>query len=277
MQQQRRILICPLDWSLGHATRCIPIIRSLLAKDMEVIIAADGRPLELLRKEFPDLRFIPMKGYGIDYPVRGSMAVKMLFSVPKILRGIKKEQEETERIVKENRIDVVISDNRYGCFSKNAKNIFITHQLMIKTPFGEKLLHRKVLEYIRNYDECWLPDHEGADNLSADLSHKYPVPANAFFIGPLSRFGQEAGQADQQYDLMAIISGPEPQRSVFERLAAEQAYRNGLKALLVFGIPEGKSKTEQKKNVTMVSHLGSAEMEAATRNSAIILCRAGYS
>ena len=40
----RRVLIAPLNWGIGHATRCIPIIKRLLEAGKEVIVAADGYP-----------------------------------------------------------------------------------------------------------------------------------------------------------------------------------------------------------------------------------------
>ena len=277
MNKPKRILICPLDWGLGHATRCIPIIRLLLEQNAEVIIAADKRPLELLKQEFPSLTFVTLKGYEINYPKSGSMAISMLLSIPKILKGIKRERIELDRIIDEQGIDIVISDNRYGCWSKKVKSIFITHQLMIKSPFGEKLLHKRVLTYLKNYDECWVPDSsEQKNNLSGDLSHKYPLPANAHFIGLLSRFA-EIKQSEFEYDVMAIISGPEPQRTIFERIVSEQLFNSGLKSLMVLGLPESKKKLEQKQNVTMATHLYAKEMQDAILKSKTIIARSGYS
>lgn len=277
MNKPKRILICPLDWGLGHATRCIPLIRLLLEQNAEVIIAADKRPLELLKQEFPDLKFITLKGYEINYPKSGSMALSMILSIPKILIGIKREHIELDKIIDEQAIDIVISDNRYGCWSKKVKSIFITHQLMIKSPFGENFLHKKILNYVKIYDECWVPDSsEQKNNLSGDLAHEYPLPENAHFIGPLSRF-TAIEKSEFKYDVMAIISGPEPQRTIFERIISEQLFKSGLKSMIVFGLPESKKKLEQKQNVTMIAHLHSAEMQNAILKSKIIIARSGYS
>ena len=74
----KRILVCPLNWGLGHATRCIPIIKALIGNNAEVLIGAEARPLELLKKEFPELTFITFTGYNISYPANVSMVVKIL-------------------------------------------------------------------------------------------------------------------------------------------------------------------------------------------------------
>lgn len=276
MLKGKRILVCPLDWGLGHATRCIPVIHALLEQKADVIIAADKRPLELLKKEFPSLTFIKLPGYEIRYPRHGKMVFAMLLSIPKILRGIKREHDLLEKIIDEHKIDAVISDNRYGCWSKKIKSIFITHQLMVKSPVGEKLLHKIISGYIKKYDECWIPDNEGKSNLSGDLSHKFPLTSSIYFIGPLSRFKKE-DENIIEYEIMGIVSGPEPQRTIFERILSEQLFQSGHHSLIVFGLPEGKQKKEQKKNVTMVSHLDTLEMQKMMSRSKMIVARSGYS
>ncbi len=276
MSTPKRILICPLDWGLGHATRCIPIIRLLKEKNTKVIIAADGRPFELLKQEFPELEFVRLSGYDIQYPNTGSMLWKMLFSIPKILKGIKNEHQQLDKIIDEYKIDCVISDNRYGCWNKKVKSIFITHQLMIKSVFAEKLLHKIVLFYIKKYNECWVPDFGRVNNLSGDLAHKYPLPLNTFFVGALSRF-KKVEMKSFEYDVMAIVSGPEPQRTLFEIKLLDQLSTTNLKALLVEGKTEIEQTIETHGNVKIVSHLKSVEMQEAILKSKIIIARSGYS
>jgi len=275
--KQKRVLVCPLNWGLGHATRCIPIINLLIQNNAKVIIAAEGRSLELLKKEFPELEYIVFKGYDITYSKSLFLALKMIFSIPKILNGIKREHRELDKLITDYNIDIVLSDNRYGCWNKKITSVFITHQLMIKSPIGEKVLHKIVLSYIKRYTFCWIPDWQGKDNLSGDLAHLYPIPSNASFIGALTRFNQFTTTEEKKYDVMAIISGPEPQRSIFERIVSEQIYKSNLNALLVFGLPEGNIKHETKAKVKMVSHLNSKEMEEAIRSSDLIISRSGYS
>lgn len=276
MKQPQRILICPLDWGLGHATRCIPVINSFLSKKTEVIIAADGRPYDLLKKEFPQLTFVRLKGYDVNYS-SGNMALQMIFSIPKILKGIKDEYNAIQKIIAEHKIDIVISDNRYGCWGKTTRNVLMTHQLMIKSPFGENTLHRIVLSHIKNFHECWIPDYAGPENLTGDLSHKYQLPERTFFIGALTRFNKKSIISGQQFKVMAIVSGPEPQRSIFEKIILDHLVKSGLKSLLVKGIPEGHEKEIQTENVKIVTHLSADEMWQAITNSEIIVSRSGYS
>lgn len=281
MPQKKRILVCPLDWGLGHATRCIPIIQLLLKNEAEVIIGGSGRSLSLLKQEFPQLEFIGLPGYDIKYDA-GSLALKAIFSISRILKAIRIEHLFLEKVVREKQIDLVISDNCFGLWSKQVKSVFITHQLMIKAPFAERLLHIINLSFIKRYSECWIPDFPGTMNLSGDLSHKYTLPEKTFFIGPLSRLQElpvlsGISKLKSKYDVLILISGPETQRSIFEDLILKQARSIPLDFLIVRGMPEIPKTLEIHLNIDIVSHLNAIEMKTAMLSADIIVCRSGYS
>jgi uncharacterized protein (TIGR00661 family) len=276
-------LVCPLDWGLGHAARCVPIIRQLLTRGHKVIIAADHRPLSLLQTEFPSLEFIRLPGFTATYPDSGWMALKMLAQTPRLIVSGIRENRQLNRIIRERKIDAVISDNRFGLFTRRARCIYITHQLWIKCPPGlawlEPLLHRLHRWLIAFYDECWIPDFPGEPNLSGDLSHRGKPPANAHFIGPLSRFQKTNAPTPDTvgYDLLAILSGPEPQRTLFERQVLAQAGRLAGRVLIVQGKPDEKAARRQEANVEIVPHLPTAEMQREMQSARVILARPGYS
>ena len=280
MPRAKRILICPLNWGIGHATRCIPIINGLKTLGAEVIIGAEGRSLELLKREFQDTEFIEFPGVSVKYPARGSMAFKMFFSIPKILYEIYLEHRDLQQVIKNHNIDAVISDNRYGLWSKEVPSVFIIHQVMVKSPFLENMLYRITRWFMQRYHHCWIPDHEGAKNLSGDLSHQYPLPPNAKFIGPLSRFDSEKANiftGNFMYDIVAIISGPEPQRTIFEKLIISKAKGSQYKVLMVLGRPELHEQKQLTPNISIVSHLPQQEMLEALLNAQVIISRSGYS
>jgi UDP-N-acetylglucosamine transferase subunit ALG13 len=290
----KRILIAPLDWGLGHATRCIPIIRYLLEKGVEVVIGADGRPLALLKKEFPSCEFVQISGYDISYPTNGSMVFKVAVQIPKILAGIKREHELLKKIIEEKRIDAVISDNRFGLWTNEIPCVFITHQVMIKAPFGEKWMHQLNKKYISKYTECWIPDTKDG-GLSGDLAHKFPLPKNAKFIGVISRFGNrpfDLAQGDKGCrEVLVILSGPEPQRTVLEKKILRQIenipspdhsvrtppLKGELTVLIVQGITEKNERRNISGTVEIVSHLTSEELQKEIISSEIVLSRPGYS
>ncbi len=279
MKTKKRILICPLDWGLGHATRCIPVIHELQKHGAEVVIAADKRPLELLKQEFPQLHFIVFPGYDIAYPENGSMVLKMAFSIPKMLRKISEEKKFVKEIVRKEKIDGVISDNRYGLGITDVPTVLMLHQLMIKSPFGESVLHQITLNYVKQFSFCWVPDFPGENNLSGDLSHQYPLPNNARFVGALSRFSAlpKDETAEKKYNLLVIISGPEPQRTVFEKMIVQQVSKFPERTLVVLGKPENKEKKERIGNADIISHLNAEQLFNAISASEIVLTRPGYS
>jgi hypothetical protein len=286
-EKKFHILVAPLDWGIGHATRIVPIISILHAKGAKVTIAAAGRPLALLQGLFPGAGFVEAPGFRVTYPAAGSMALKMALSSPGILAGINREHHWLERFVSENGIDAVISDNRFGFWSSRVPSIYITHQVMVRMPGGlgflEPLIFRAHALFIRKYSECWIPDFEGAENLSGDLSHRYPKPANGFFIGPLSRFNHgPIPEGDQKAihgpDLLVLLSGPEPQRSIFERIIlSETGKLRNLKSVVLSGRPGEGPAVEQKDGLTVYSHLPDQEIATLIRSAGHIICRPGYS
>ncbi|MEO5572411.1 MAG: glycosyltransferase [Bacteroidia bacterium] len=278
----KRVLIAPLNWGLGHATRCIPLIMEFYKQGAEIFIATDGRSLELLKNEFPKLVFFNLKGYDIKYPENGSMVLQMVLSASKISSAIKREHAELEKIVEDNGIDIVLSDNRYGCWSKKAYSVFMTHQLNIQAPAGLKWAESFILlknkNFISKFNECWVPDFEGDENLSGNLSHP-PKTENVKYIGPLTRFTFSENETSpaEKYDLLIVCSGPEPQRTLFEELMTKEVLKSKLKALLVKGVTEIKKKIEQKNNLKIISHSDAREMQKLFEASSLILSRPGYS
>lgn len=282
----KTVLVCPLDWGLGHASRCVPVIQEFLNAGAKVIIGADKRPLAFLRTEFPELEYIEFPGFDIFYPENGSMILKMMGSIPKILKGIRTENGLLKKIINEKNIDIVVSDNRFGLWNNKVKTVFITHQVMIKCPrvlgFIEYFLYRKNLKYIRRFDECWIPDFDKKINLSGDLSHKYKSIPKTFFIGPLSRFYKKPllnGNEDEAlYDAIFILSGPEPQRTIFEQLILEQLSRaTHLKTLIVEGLTEENKAPSFGQNPEIYSHLPTNDLFDKITKSNVVICRAGYS
>ena len=280
VKERTRILVAPLDWGLGHAARCIPIIRELLEHNTEVIIAADGRPYELLKKEFPTINILRLPGFTIVYPEGNRIAAKIVSQIPKIITAIFREHRALSNIIRDLKIDAVISDNRFGLFSKQIPCIYVTHQIGIMMPerlqWASRIVYHLNKALIRNYTECWIPDYKENDNLSGWLSHFYPLPKNATFIGPLTRFKKNSN-IPKEYDILIILSGPEPQRTVLENIMMEQLKTIQRKSLVVRGIPEKSQHIKLSEWISVVSSLDSETLNRAMLASDIIISRPGYS
>ncbi|MFD1314941.1 glycosyltransferase [Namhaeicola litoreus] len=271
----KRILVAPLNWGLGHATRCIPVVGALLEQGFEPVLASDGQALELLKKEFPALVSIELPSYHIKYTKNGNLlALGLLGQSQKIRRAAEKEYNCVDKLVAELKLDGIISDNRFGVYSKKVPSVYITHQLNV--PFGvftrmASKIHHKL---ISKFDECWVPDYEGYDNLAGSLSFPPPKKIQIRYIKPLSRFDYKAFV--KVYDILVIISGPEPQRSIFEEKMIEKFKEFDGKVLIVRGILEQDQKREFLDSIEIVNYMLKEELEAAILRSELIISRSGY-
>lgn len=275
------VLIAPLDWGLGHATRCIPIIKALNALGYKVFIASDGPPETLLHKEFPNLTILKLKGYRVKYTKsKWLLPFKLLLQLPKIYSAIQYEHNWLDTAIEEYGIDLVLSDNRFGLHSLKIPSIFITHQLTIKTPFlwQQKLLQKINYSQINHFTACWVPDTEGELNLAGILSHPSIFPKiPVYYMGILSRFiRNEKAPVEKQYDYCMVISGPEPQRTLLENKMLSDASAIDGNILLVRGKPGNEEQIKVAKNVEVKNHLSGQDLQKAFNNSKYIISRSGY-
>jgi len=274
------ILISPLDWGLGHATRCIPIIRFLQDIGCQVIIGGSELVRAVLQPEFPSLEFLEMPSYNITYAAdRRRQKFKLMLQTQKILTMIKRERRQIGEILASRKIDGIISDNRFGCYDPRVPSVIITHQLAVRSPFGKAgHLLARIFNYrfLRNFDECWVPDTDREPGLAGSLSHpasQPPIPLH--YLGPLSRMKPQ--NCSTRRDLLLLLSGPEPQRTLLENRLRESFAHSDKKILLVRGLPSGNNHTVRREgNLEVVDFLTSAELEKAISESELIVSRSGY-
>ncbi len=267
--------MAPLNWGLGHATRCIPIIQALQDDGYGVILASDGVALALLQKEFPLLQTVTLPSYDVAYAKKGAnFKRKMLSNLPKIAKAIRKEHKALAFILEQHKIDGVISDNRLGLYTSKVPTVFITHQLQIlsgKTTRLTTFLHRR---FIKRFDACWVPDYKGGSNISGILGHPEKTIPNVQYIGPLSRMKKET--TTSKYDVLVVLSGPEPQRSILEKiLLAELKKYNGT-ILLVRGLVEKEEIRSHQKNIEIVNFLTSDTLAKMMNSVDFVIARSGY-
>jgi hypothetical protein len=299
--QNPRVLVAPLDWGLGHATRCVPIIKELLNQKCEVIIAASGAQKAILQGEFPFLTFVELPGYDMIYDKNRALTLlRLIGAIPKILIRIKREKAWLSRFLALEEPDLVVSDNRYGLALPGVVCIFMTHQLRIRTSFGrlaDTLLQRMNYRLIGHFSRCWVPDMEADDGLAGALSHPAQMPGiTTKYIGWLSRFGKisqsdkranrdpnrgDAEDIDREGDgpeLLILLSGPEPQRTLLEASIMTQAGAVLCHMVLVRGLPAGgPALLNIPPGLTAYDHLPAAELEPLMRKARLIVARSGYS
>lgn len=274
--------MAPLNWGLGHATRSMPVIDQLLAWGARVILAGDGRSMHLLRREYPHLEHVSLPSYHVRYTSGSSMPLVTLLRTPIYLNAIYREHQALDRLIGTHRVDLVISDNRYGMWSRKVPCVFMCHQIAIIPPRpaawttpGFYWLQRA---FYAGFRQVWVPDFAGSPNLTGRLSHGYVTDDRLRYIGPVSRFMnmKPLPASGFQADYVVVLSGPEPQRSLLEAVIVEQAASIPADFLIVQGKTESFSESRQG-NLRFVSYLTARELYTALTTARAVIARAGYS
>ncbi len=274
------VLIVPLDWGLGHATRCIPIIKIFLRLNYTVILAGEGSVKILLKEQFPNLQFLDLRGYRVRYSARKwTLPIVLALQIPAIISAIYNENKWLKKVIREHQVDLVISDNRYGLYHTKTPCIFITHQLSIKIPRFpslEKWLQKLNYNYIRQFKTCWVPDTAKAPTLAGTLSHPENDPAvPVHYIGALSRL-QKTNESFSE-KILIILSGPEPQRTILEEMLLQQIHRYKGSVVFVRGLPGHATLPYVPAHVNIANHLSAKDLEKQMNSAALVISRCGYS
>jgi len=278
-----KVIVAALDWGLGHATRCVPVIRALHDRGLEVVIAGNGDSLSWLRAEFPALGVLELPPYAVSYSRHGNLTLKMLRQIPRLRKVIRHEHAMLDQFVSQHGIELVISDNRYGCWSTRVPSVIITHQTTILLPPYMKWLNRTVAWYnqkmINHFTQCWIPDTPGAHSLAGKLG-RFPAgaPAKFSYIGNLSRFTGHATakpSSQSKYDLIVVLSGPEPQRSILEDIILAQLSKSSLRAYIVRGVRQPPKPLPP--GIPGTDVMNTEELESLLSEAPCVLARSGYS
>ncbi|MDX5583469.1 MAG: glycosyltransferase [Aureibaculum sp.] len=272
---KKKIIVAPLNWGLGHATRCIPIINALIDNNFEPIIASDGSALVLLQKEFPRLKSYQLPSYNIRFSKGNNLKYKLFLNIPRFLITAKKEREVTEEIVVKENVAGIISDNRFGVRSIKIPSVYITHQLNVFSGNTTSITSKFHQRIISKFDECWVPDNIKRPRLTGDLSDVKKESLNVKFVGTISRFIKK--QRTKKYDLLVVLSGPEPQRSILENKLLVQLKEYDKKVLLVRGVISYDQVTYLNEKVEVVNYMLTEQLQQAFNESELILSRSGYS
>ena len=289
-----RVLVAPLNWGLGHATRCIPLVESLQKNSCEVIIAANGAAAVLLKQAFPTLPFLTPPATEIKYSRSGALFVwRLLLQIPQLLKQLRDEKKWLQQQIDAFNLQVVISDNRYGLHHPAARCVLVTHQLGIKSGLGnwiDACINRFAFYYLNQFDEIWVPDYQEPYALAGELSNPKNLPKPPLrYLGLLNRFAKKqlVKNSTSPARLLLMLSGPEPQRSLLE-----EKFRNELKQYpgvftLVCGKPQQSNTTLSNAASTLplvygnqesriYDHLEAADLLLEIEHAEMIICRSGY-
>jgi uncharacterized protein (TIGR00661 family) len=271
----KKVLLAPLDWGMGHAARCVPLIKQLQQQQNSLVIACTNQQKNFLEQEISGAEFAPLFGYNMSYAKFLPLWLKILMQLPKLFLVVRKENKWLANYLKQNKIDVVISDNRFGFYNENVESVFITHQLNVQAPFFEKAINRINNSFINKYNACWIPDYvEVEKRLSGILSNKNGIK-NIVFIGSLSRF-EKTKLEQKKYDVLILLSGPEPQRTILEEKLISVFVNTNYKIVLVRGSFNDRTQ-KLPSNFYPINIASSKQLQELFNESSKIICRSGYS
>ena len=277
-----KILVAPLNWGLGHASRCVPLVQRLLNEGHEVILGGDGESLTLLRKHFPKLRYTYLAPLNLRYSKGQRQVWAMIKAMPRLLKWAIQDHLMLKSLLREEHIDQVISDNRFGLYNKQTECVYMTHQLHIMLPNGwrwaEGIASRMHARVYARYNKVWVPDYEDPQqSLAGELSHN---GAKVEYIGPLSRFEISKYrdlEISKQYDIVAVLSGLEPHRTLLENEIIARYQDSAEQVLIVQGLMHRPNTRIKRGNLTIVPYMGDNELVSVLLGANHIIARSGYS
>ena len=281
VKEKPLVIISPLDWGLGHTTRCIPIIQELLHYGCNVLVACNSKQKAVLSQEISNLQFVDIPGYNIRYGKSGfTTTCLIVVQIPKILIKIKRENRLLKVFINQNKPDLIISDNRFGFFSNQVRSIFITHQLFINTGTSNwinRLVSKWNYSRIRKFNCCWIPDNKDDMGLGGNLSHPVQMPLMPVkYIGNVSRLQACRDDITKRNDILIILSGPEPQRSLLEEKLMTGLKTYAGNAVLIRGLPGNDSEINSSANVSVLNYVSGEELNRLICSSELVISRCGY-
>ncbi|MDR2834903.1 MAG: hypothetical protein LBV69_01700 [Bacteroidales bacterium] len=279
---KKNILFCPLNWGLGHATRDVPIIKTLLQLEHNVIIGGDGLSIELLKNYFPKQKYIKIYSPSLKYGRKNSFSFLFYCYFARYVFSEIYEKIVLYKIIKKHNIDVIFSDNRFGLFSNKIKTFFISHQLNVFLDVKQKkksFLPSKVNTYfMKKFDFCLIPDIENKNFSLAGRLSENTENINTFYIGAISRFSKKSiiEESKIKYKFLCILSGPEPQRSILENLLISKFQKSFFNILIIRGLPNYCERKSKINNISFLNYCDDIELLNYFNISEKIICRSGY-
>ncbi|MHB1697782.1 MAG: glycosyltransferase family protein [bacterium] len=274
-----KILYSMCSWGLGHATRGLPVIRRLVNDGHDVIIYTSGRSLTLMQSELKNtVRYIAAVPYPSPYSDKIGFAFRFVKTAPKIMKIIKEETKDVAKIVQENKLDLIISDSRFGSYCESIPSYLLFHQLRFIAPCRlapAEMATEYYNHYLQNkFEKIIVPDYE-ENSLSGDLSHnlRYFKKEKVEYIGILSDF--EKLETDEDIDYLFSISGPEPTRTMLEKKLFSQIHLLKGNIAVALGKPDKYTK-EVVGNTVIYSYLEKKRRDELMNRAKIVVSRSGY-
>ncbi len=280
LSRHSKVLVSVLDWGLGHASRTSVVVRRLVERGCHVTLAGSGRSLELLSADFPDLPVLYLRSFSPRLSGGRWQWLQIAFQTPGFLFRIWREHIDVERLARQIKPDLIISDNRYGVWSRSCRNLFVTHQFNPHIAPGaprwaERFVSAVLSLFVRKFDACLVPD-VAIGGLSGELSSPVPKGLVARCVGVLSRMSFVEAVDVGPVEWLGVVSGPEPQRSAFAaELISRFASLDGRRVVVC--ADSGRADSVAEGGVEVVGLASAPLLKGLMLGARHIVCRSGYS
>lgn len=283
-KKQLRILVAPLDWGLGHVTRCVPVIRHITNLGYKVVFAGNSSQQQYIKSVFPSIESLQLEGYNVQYAkTKLGLLPKIITQIPRLKKCIKTEHIWLQNAIKSHRIDAVISDNRYGLYNTHIPCVLLTHQLQIRTGVSaalDRVLLKIHYRFIEKFSRCWVVDVAEDDGLSGALAHPSLLPKiKTDYIGLLSQCAgiKEKAKRDEDFIVLVLLSGTEPQRGILSEMLWKKAIKSDKHFVFVEGNENAVTPSVVPEHISYHKRLTERELFIAIEAASIVICRSGYS
>jgi UDP-N-acetylglucosamine transferase subunit ALG13 len=270
------ILFAPLDWGFGHTTRCIPLIRQALLEGAEVVVACNSDQKALIEPEIRGICFVDLEGYAVRYSSSGwATVLRLILQIPKILIAVNREHTWLRQYLEKNTVSAIVSDNRFGFYSTACRSIFITHQINIRTGTGkliDAIASRINRSLISRFSECWIPDTGKSPSLAGALALASSAPIPVKRIGVLSDF-TTISVTRYRYRYLFLLSGPEPQRTLFENIILGMKHKWRPHSILIRGLLSTPISSHDE---SIIDYAGRSQLNKLICDAEFVVCRSGY-
>ena len=281
------ILYAVCSLGLGHATRSLPLIKTLIDKGENVYILSHSIALELLKKELGDsvTKYIDFPGYP---PLergygKGDFYFLLFRDLLKTASIMFQERLKTHELARKYNIDRIVSDGRYGIFSLSIPSFLISHQIRFMIEFFAKLVQTggEIANGIHflNFRKIFVPDYEDfEDSLSGNLSHnlKFISKGKLSYLGILSSY--EKLETDEDIDYLFIISGyiMNEKTTLMSKLINSAKFLDGKKVFLLGNPSEDKIMQDKEHNMIVYSYVSGRQRLELMNRAKFVVSRSGY-
>lgn len=185
------------------------------------------------------------------------------------------EKKWVEEKVREFKIDIVLSDHRYGFRSDNCNSIFISHQINLPLKGIYKFFQLFHVFWIKKFNSIWVID-VAENNLAGKLSSSRGLK-NFEYIGWFSRFNvKRISDVNRNKDTsILLLNGPNVHLDFLLQYYLTNSNKNSKR--MIIGSPSSLKILQLKEDIKLIESTNWIEIDELLFQATEIFSFFGYS